>query len=103
MPLAIAAAFWSSAHIRVDIMFGSLSKPLQRHLLRASTLVAAVVTGFLCWAAWGEMRSQLDFTTTSATLGIAYTWYWIPLILGLAFSVMGSLILTIFQAEDDDG
>ena len=47
------------------------------------------------------MRGQLDFTTTSATLGLAYTWYWVPLIAGLAMSVLGCVIVLILAPEEE--
>lgn len=59
----------------------------------------------LClWTGWQEMRGQLEFTTTSATLGIPYTWFWGPLLLGLALGVLGCLISlwAAFRNSEDD-
>jgi len=102
-PLAIAVAFFLSEHIRVDIVFNLLSRRLRNLSLLLSSLVAAVLFGFCLWTAWREMIGQLDFTTTSATLGIAYTWYWVPLIAGLALSVLGNLVALIAPSQTEDG
>lgn len=103
-PLAIAAAFFLASHIRVDIVFHLLPERLQRFSMVLSVLIATVLLGFCLWTAWREMIGQLDFTTTSATLNIAYTWYWVPLILGLALSVIGSLagLVAPSQTADED-
>jgi TRAP-type mannitol/chloroaromatic compound transport system permease small subunit len=100
-PLAIAAAFFAGAHIRVDLVYALLGPAMRRLVLRLSALLAALFLGLCLYTAWNEMRGQLDFTTTSATLGLAYTWYWLPLIGGLAVSVLGCVIIVILAPEEE--
>ncbi|WP_153769030.1 TRAP transporter small permease [Labrenzia sp. CE80] len=91
VPLAIAAAFFLNAHIRIDLFLNIASATVRRLSAGVSAALGAVLMGICLWGAWQEMRGQLDFTTTSATLGLPYTWYWAPLIIGLALSVLACL------------
>lgn len=100
-PLAIAAAFFLGSHIKVDLFYARFSRRMRRLSIRLSALVGAVTLGICLWTAWREMRMQMDFITTSSTLGIAYTWYWAPLIAGLALSVLGCCVVLI--RPDSDG
>jgi TRAP-type C4-dicarboxylate transport system permease small subunit len=101
-PLAIAAAVFWDAHIRVDILTSTAPDRAKRWSLRLSALVGMSVTGLCVWTAWNEMRGQLDFTTTSSTLGIAYTWYWVPLIIGLALAFCGCLLAFVVPSLQGD-
>jgi TRAP-type C4-dicarboxylate transport system permease small subunit len=91
MPLAIAAAFFANSHIHIDLIVARLSLSSRRSLARLAAMTSAGLMGICAWTAWGELVGQLSFTTTSAALGIAYTWYWAPLIAGLALSVLGCI------------
>lgn len=101
-PLAIAVAFFLNTHIRVDLFFEHFPKRTQRAMLRLSAAIGAAVMGFCLWTAWGEMRGQLDFTTTSSTLGIAFTWYWAPLIAGLGLSVLACVAALVAPRPEAD-
>lgn len=100
-PMAIAAAFFAGAHIRVDLVYALFGPALRRLVVRVSALLGGLLLGLCLYTAWNEMRGQLDFTTTSATLGLAYTWYWVPLIGGLAMSVLGCVIVMILAPEEE--
>lgn len=101
-PLAIAAAFFLDKHIRVDLFYGHFSQGLKCAALHLSAAIGTVLMGICLWTAWNEMRGQLDFTTTSSTLGIAYTWYWAPLIAGLALSVVGCCVALVWPQADEE-
>lgn len=97
VPLAIAVAFFLNAHIRIDLIYNVMTRNGRRWSAALTALIGGAVCGLCLWTAWGEMRGQLDFTTTSATLGIPYTWYWTPLILGFALSLL-ACVLGLLQA-----
>lgn len=101
VPLAIAAAFFLNAHIRIDLIFNLMSRKGRRFSAAMSALIGGTVCGLCLWTAYGEMLGQLDFTTTSATLGIPYTWYWAPLILGFGLSLLACIIglIQVFQPD----
>lgn len=94
-PLAIAVAFFTYSHIRIDVFLSKFSISLQQAACLFSYVLGVFLTGICFWTAWNEMRNQLDFTTTSATLAIPYTWYWTPLLIGLGLSLIASLISVI--------
>lgn len=104
-PLAIAATFFNQAHIRIDIIFNIMGLFGKRLSMIVSAALGVFLMAICLWTAWNEMRGQLDFTTTSATLAIPYTWYWAPLILGLALSLIAcgvSLIIAIGKPLPDE-
>ncbi len=101
VPLAIAAAFFLNAHIRIDLIFNLMSRKGRRLSAAMSALIGGTVCGLCLWTAYGEMVGQLDFTTTSATLGIPYTWYWAPLIIGFGLSLLACVIglIQVFRPD----
>jgi TRAP-type C4-dicarboxylate transport system permease small subunit len=103
MPLGIAAAFFANTHIRVDLFLGRLSSAMRKRLAIFAALIGVGIMGICLWTAWSEMRGQLSFVTTSSTLRIAYTWYWLPLIVGLGLSVLGSVAAIIWPYCEDKG
>lgn len=96
-PLAIAAAFFRNSHINVDILTENMSPNWRRASAVFAALAGMALIGVCIWTATREMLGQLDFTTTSATLGITYTWYWTPLILGFAFCFL-ALAMNFYNA-----
>jgi TRAP-type C4-dicarboxylate transport system permease small subunit len=97
----MSAAFFAASPLRVDLIGERQTPPPRRFLARMAAVTGGGLMGICLWTAWIEMRGQLDFTTTSSTLGIAYTWYWIPLIAGLALSVTGCVIAFLNPQESD--
>lgn len=103
VPLAIAAGFFAASHIQIDLVLVRMSRRMRQASAALSALMGIGLMGLCCWTAWNEMRGQLDFTTTSATLGIEFTWFWAPLILGFALSVVACLVsLWIIVAQGFD-
>lgn len=99
-PLAIAVAFFNYSHIRIDVLVNLFSAISKQVALLISYVLGAAFTGICFWSAWHEMIGQLDFVTTSATLSIPYTWYWVPLNIGLGLSFVGcsvGVIVTLIQ------
>lgn len=104
-PFAIAAAFFRNVHINVDLLTANMSPNWMRTSTAFSALAGLVLIGICIWTASKEMLGQLEFTTTSSTLNIAYTWYWIPLILGFAFCLLASamnLFVALRRREEND-
>ncbi len=89
--LAIAVAFYRGGHVTVDVVTALLPAALRR----AFAVLAAILGVALClgmvWTGTGEMIGQIEFPTKSATLGIAYVWYWAPLLTGLALAALGAV------------
>lgn len=102
--LAIAANFLTDSHIRIDLLLNRMGPRLRTFSVVISALTGVAVIGICLWSAVREFQGQLEFTSSSATLALPFTWYWAPLILGLAISLaccLWQLIRPGQKAEDD--
>ncbi|WP_346911434.1 TRAP transporter small permease [uncultured Roseibium sp.] len=89
--MAIAVAFHRGAHVAIDLI-DNMFPPLMRKFNALLAVVIAVwFLGACLWYGIGEMQGQLELNTASSTLSISYLWYWLPLIAGMALSVLGAL------------
>ncbi|MBJ3775020.1 TRAP transporter small permease [Acuticoccus mangrovi] len=93
--LAIAVAFHRGTHVAVDLLTSGLPTGTRRLLAVVAALGGAALAALCLYTGVGEMRAQLQYTTLSATLGISYVWYWVPLIAGLALSVIAALLAAV--------
>lgn len=85
---AIAVTFFFGKHVSIDLIEAHLPRPGR---LATAVLAAVLSAGFVAaclWAAFGDMQTQREMNTTSATLAIPYLYYSLPLLAGLALSVI---------------
>ncbi|MCB1338350.1 MAG: TRAP transporter small permease [Maritimibacter sp.] len=88
--LAIAVAFYRGGHVGVDVVTELMPSRLRRGFSGLASGLGALLCLGMAWAGAREMLGQIAFPTKSATLGIAFTWYWAPLLAGLALSALGA-------------
>lgn len=93
--LVIPYAFLVGAHVGVDLLIESFPQRLKRTLRIAAALVAAVLLGLMLQACWDAFQQQVAFGDRSQQLGIPIFWYWIPLLVGVALSIVSALITII--------
>jgi TRAP-type C4-dicarboxylate transport system permease small subunit len=99
--LAIAIAFFFGKHVTIDL--------IDYHLPRAARVATAglsaiLSTGFIVaclWFAFGDMQTQREMNTTSATLAIPYLYYSLPLLAGLALSAVAIVARLAGAATND--
>ena len=48
------------------------------------------------WFGWKSFRRQMEYGDSSQQLGIDLTWYWVPVLIGIAVSI---LVLVISLAN----
>lgn len=99
--LAIAVAFFYGKHVTIDLIEEHLP-PVGR--FATAVLAAVLSTGFLAaclWAVFGDMQTQREMNTTSATLAIPYLYFSLPLLAGLALSVMAIVVRFVGLAKND--
>lgn len=84
----IAAAFWTGAHVGVELIELLVSRRAMAVIGLVNTLIMLVVVAGLTWLAVVEFRDTLDFGDRTTDLSIPYTWYWIAVIIGYAASVV---------------
>ena len=86
--LAIPYAFRTGAHVAVDLFLGFLPPGLVRAAgLIAGLLAFGLLTAMLIRAN-ESFKLQLMFGDKSQQIGIPMTWYWTPLLIGLALSIL---------------
>ncbi|WP_203566000.1 TRAP transporter small permease [Aurantimonas aggregata] len=94
--LVIPFAFLVGAHVGVDLLVETMPRPLRRGLRAVASLVAIALLGLILWNCYQTFQQQLLFGDRSQQLGIPIVWYWIPLLVGAALSIMASF-LTLFD------
>jgi len=90
--LGMPLVFAREGHVGVEFV----TDGLPRRVLLALKLVVALVTGavtiMLLRYGWLQAEQQIAKGDVSTTLAIPVVWYWAPLLIGLAVSVLGCLI-----------
>lgn len=95
--LVIPYAFLAGAHVGVDLVVEHLPARLNRVFRAVAGLAGAALALLILWGSWGAARQQMMFGDVSQQLGIPIIWYWAPLLLGAALSILAAL-LTVADA-----
>ncbi|MDK3019956.1 TRAP transporter small permease [Pseudodonghicola flavimaris] len=90
--LVIPFAFQSAAHVGVDFVLNMLPAALKLPLRVLAALVALAVIGLMLWYGFETFKMRTMFGDRSQQLGIPVAWYWYPLLVGLAASLIGILV-----------
>ena len=86
--LAIPFTFAGEGHVTVDMLHRRLP-PRLRTLLRAlGALLSCLFMAMILRYGIEQARLVASYGDRSATLGIPLVWYWLPLLLGAALSVV---------------
>jgi TRAP-type C4-dicarboxylate transport system permease small subunit len=94
--LAIACAFLHDGHVAVDLVSARLGPRLDA---ACRALGALLATGFMLAIARYGLDAALEqhaYGDRSHTMGIPILWYWTPLLLGAALSVL-AVALTLLR------
>ena len=90
--LVMPFAFQSAAHVGVDFVINMLPKSLAAPLRVFAAAVALVLVGLMLWYGFDTFKMRTMFGDRSQQLGIPIAWYWYPLLVGLAASLVGILV-----------
>lgn len=96
--LALPAVFLRDENIVVDIIDQRSSKGFVRTLKRISALAGAVLLGVLLWQGWISAMDTLEFNDVTADLSIPRIYYWIPVLAGIAGSIVAAVMM-IFEPD----
>jgi len=88
-------AFMQSSHVSVDLLTARLSARIQSFLRAASALIAVWFLGLIFRHGWEQMVNQIEYGDVSMTLAIPYSWFWAPLLTGVAMSVAATALLAM--------
>ena len=84
----VAAAFWTGAHIGVELIELFVSRRGLAIIGLANTLIVAVLMTWLAWLAVTEFLDTLSWGDRTNDLAIPYTWFWAAVVAGYAASVV---------------
>lgn len=90
--LVIPYAFAKNAHVAVDLLLQFLPAGLGRFLQILAGIAAAGLLVLMFRACFDAYSQQVLFGDRSQQLGIPIAWYWLPLLIGVALSVVAALL-----------
>jgi TRAP-type C4-dicarboxylate transport system permease small subunit len=91
--LALPAVFLRNEHLVVDVI-DHIGRPrLVRALERLGGLVGLGVLAVMAWQMWPLAQTMYEFGDVTSDLSIPRTWYWVPVLLGVAASALAVLII----------
>ncbi|MCC2652368.1 MAG: transporter small permease subunit [Microvirga sp.] len=96
--LVIPYAFLTRAHVGVDLLVESFPKAAEQTLRIVASVTAMVLVALMLFYCYEAFQQQLMFGDRSQQLGIPIIWYWVPLLVGMALSMIATL-LTIFTVK----
>jgi TRAP-type C4-dicarboxylate transport system permease small subunit len=96
--LSIPYTFMRRGHVAVAIVADYLSERAMEILNSMAALLSAMLMGSFTWFAYRHALLQMEYGDVSQTIGIPMGWYWAPLILGCALSVVTALWLMVDAA-----
>lgn len=88
-------AFMQSSHVSVDLITGRLAARKQSFLRAVAAVIAVWFLGLVFLHGWEQMLNQIDYGDVSMTLAIPYSWFWTPLLVGVAMSIAATVMLTL--------
>lgn len=97
--LVMPYAFMSGAHVGVDFVIKSLPRAAKIPLQVFAALVALVLVGLMLWYGFETFKVRTLFGDRSQQLGIPVEWYWYPLLVGLAASMVGVVLETVASLQ----
>ena len=87
--LVMPYAFLAGAHVSVDFLLERLPRGLMLPLRVFAAAVAFVLMALVAKTGWDTFTVRTMFGDRSQQLGIPVAWYWYPLLLGSALSLLG--------------
>ncbi|WP_197945338.1 TRAP transporter small permease [Oricola thermophila] len=90
--LVMPYAFMEATHVSVDFLLAALPRSVTQLLVIVSALVTLALLAFMLWQGFLTFRTRTMFGDRSQQLGIPIAWYWYPLLVGLAASMIGATL-----------
>ena len=86
--LSIPWGFTVAGHVGVDFLVERMPNGWQRLLRGLAALAALVLMALILWKCAGAYRMQVMLGDKSQQLGIPISLYWLPLLVGVAASIL---------------
>jgi TRAP-type C4-dicarboxylate transport system permease small subunit len=84
----IAAAFWTGAHVGVELIEIFVSRRGLAVIELATAVIVLLLMTWLAWLAVTEFLDTLNWGDRTNDLAIPYTWFWAAVVVGYAASVV---------------
>ncbi len=97
----IPYAFLTGAHVGVDLVVNALPQSLGRAARAFAALVSVALLALMLWYGYASFQTQLLFGDQSQQLGIPIMWYWLPLLAGLAVSILAALAALMMALQPE--
>lgn len=92
---ALPFAFMRDGHVSVDLLTSRLKVRLQSMFKSISALIALWFMILIFKHGWAQMLNQIEYGDVSMTLAIPYSWFWTPLLAGVAMSIGATALLSV--------
>lgn len=89
--LSIPWAFTVGAHVGVEFLVERMPAGVARFLHVLAAVAAIALLALILWQCWHAFRMQALLGDRSQQLGIPMGYYWIPLLIGTAASIVAAL------------
>jgi TRAP-type C4-dicarboxylate transport system permease small subunit len=99
--LGIPEIFRAQTNIVVDIVDHLFRPAAVRAFRIAGTLAALCFLVLLGWAVWAPARDTVDFPQSTQEAGISLTIFWIPILIGIALSILCTIAVLMRQLRSD--
>lgn len=99
--LVMPYAFMVGAHVGVDFLVKMLPGALKTPLALFSTAASLLLVALMLWYGLGTFIERASYGDSSQQLDIPMAWYWYPLIVGLAASLLGAILEAIAVLRGD--
>ena len=86
--LTMPFAFFTAAHVSVDFLLSVMPGPLMIPLKVLAAVGSFVLVALMLWQGYLTFETRTMFGDKSQQLGIPIAWYWYPLLIGLAVSLL---------------
>lgn len=99
--LVMPFAFMTSAHVGVDFLVEKMPRGGVVLLRGLGMAIAVVLLGLMVWYGFETASMRMMYGDRSQQLGIPIVWFWAPLLLGLAVSMVGAALAFVAVIRPD--
>lgn len=100
--LVMPYAFMTGAHVSVDLLVSSLPRRAAIPLRSLAAMASFALLALMLWQGFETFGVRTMFGDRSQQLGIPVAWYWYPVLLGLAASLLGVALSLVAEGRDED-
>ena len=98
--LSIPWGFSVGAHVGVDFLVDKMPARLQRLLRGLAAIAAALLMALILWKCLEAFQMQVMLGDKSQQLGIPISLYWMPLLVGVAASILALVPVLLRRVLD---